>query len=77
MALFRLVLMSYSLMVDQGATCQTLSKVYKDMVEILFVLQISFANDPQIENLLCHAMSWSEACLWVGSVQQALCLGGI
>ena len=56
-----LVLMLYFLIVTHKASCNTLSKaflkfeVYKDMVEILLMLQVFLAEDPEIEYLFCGA----------------------
>ena len=40
-----------------------LLEVYKDMVEILLMLQAFLAEDPEIEYLFCGAPSGSESCL--------------
>ena len=37
--------------------------VYEDMVEILLMLQVFLAQDPEIEYLFCGAPSGSETCL--------------
>ena len=58
-----------------------LLEVYEDMVEVLLVLGIFFAEDSWFEDLLCGASSCSEACLffsddllrmWFQSVQYDL-----
>ena len=54
-----------------------LSEVYEDMVEILLMLQVILAENPEIEYLFCGAPSGSETyllfcndlfCLWLDSV---------
>ena len=40
-----------------------LLEVYEDMVEILLMLQVFLAEDPEIEYLFCGAPSGSETCL--------------
>ena len=40
-----------------------LLEVYEDMVEILLMLQVFLAEDPEIEYLFCGAPSGSENCL--------------
>ena len=54
-----------------------LLEVYEDMVEILLMLQVFLAEDPEVENLFCGAPSGSETCslfcndlfcLWLESV---------
>ena len=58
-----------------------LLEVYEDMVEVWLVLEIFLTNDFQVEDLLCGALSCSEACLflsddllrlWLQSVQYGL-----
>ena len=58
-------------------TVKGLLEVYKDMVEILLMLQVFLAEDPEIEYLFCGASSGSETgllfcndifCLWLESV---------
>ena len=58
-----------------------LLEVYEDMVEILLMLQVFLAEDPEIEYLFCGAPSSSETCLlfcndlfclWLMSVQHDL-----
>ena len=67
MACMMLALMLYFLIVAQKASCHTLPKafleVYEDMVEILLMLQVFLAEDPEIEYLFCGAPSGSETCL--------------
>ena len=62
-----LALMLYFFIVAHKASCYTLSKVflavYEDMVEILLMLQVFLAEDPEIEFLFCGAPSGSETCL--------------
>ena len=58
-----LALMLYFLIVAHKASCHTLSEVYEDMVEILLMLQVFLAEDPEIEYLFCGAPSGSETCL--------------
>ena len=60
--------MLYFLIVAHKASCHTLSKaflneVYEDMVEILLMLQVFLAEDPEIEYLFYGAPSGSETCL--------------
>ena len=59
----------------------SLLEVYEDMVEILLVLQVFLAEDPEIEYLFCCAPSGSETgllfcndlfCLWLESVYDDL-----
>ena len=40
-----------------------LLEVYEDMVEILLMLQVFLAEDPETEYLFCGAPSGSETCL--------------
>ena len=40
-----------------------LLEVHEDMVEILLMLQVFLAEDPEIECLFCEAPSGSEICL--------------
>ena len=40
-----------------------LLEVYEDMVEILLMLQVFLAKDPEIECLFCGAPAGSETCL--------------
>ena len=40
-----------------------LLEVYEDKVEILLMLQVFLAQDPEIEYLFCGAPSGSETCL--------------
>ena len=60
-----------------------LLNVYEDMVEVLLVLKIVLTEDLRlkVEDLLCGAPSWSEACLffsndllrlWLESVRYGL-----
>ena len=44
-------------------------EVYEDMVDVLLVLEIFLTEDSYVEDLLCGAPSYSEACLFpaVGS----------
>ena len=56
MTLIRLALMLYFFIVAHTAACQTLSKaykVYKDMVEVLLLLEIFITEDSLVENLRC------------------------
>ena len=41
-----------------------LPEVYKDMAEVLLVLEIFLMEDSQVEDLLCGAPSCTEACLF-------------
>ena len=56
-------------------------EVYEDMVEILLMLQVFLAEDPEIEYFFCGAPTRSETnlifcsdlfCSWLGSVQDDL-----
>ena len=61
-----LALMLYFLIVAHKASCHTLSKaflVYEDMIDILLMLQVFLAEDPEIEYLFCGSPSGSETCL--------------
>ena len=68
MTRIRLALMLYFFMVAHRAACQNpvegLLESYKDMVEVLLVLEIFLTNDSWVEDLLCGASSCSEACLF-------------
>ena len=79
---YMLASMLYFLTVALNASCLTLSdaflKVYEVMVEILLMLQVFFAEEPEIEYLFCGAPSGSEThllfcnhlfCLWLESVK--------
>ena len=44
-----------------------LLEVYEDMVEILLMLQVFLAEDPEIVSLFCGAPSGSETCLLLKS----------
>ena len=44
-----------------------LLEVYEDMVEVLLVLGIFFAEDSWFEDLLFGAFSCSEACLFISN----------
>ena len=57
---------------------ERLLEVNKDMVEIFLVLQVLFAEDSKVENLLYSTVSCSKAglffsddvlCLWLASVK--------
>ena len=76
MTLIRLVLMVYFFMVAHKAACQTPSKAFlrsmRDMIEVLLVPVIFLTEDSQVEDLLCGAPSWSEACLFFSN--DLLCL---
>ena len=43
---------------------ERLLEVHKDVVEVLLVLEVLLAQYPKVEDLLCCAASWSEACLF-------------
>ena len=58
-----------------------LLEVYEEMVEILLMMQVFFAEDPESEYLFCGAPSCSETsllfcndlfCLWLESVYDDL-----
>ena len=60
---------------------EDLLEVYEDKVEVLLVLEISLTEDLLVKDLLCGALSCSEACLffsddllrlWLQSVQYDL-----
>ena len=65
----------YLFMFSHKAACQTLLRtffeVYKDMAEILVVLEISFT---WLEDLLCGTISYSRACLILHSFLGWQCL---
>ena len=66
MARMMLALMFYVLIVAHKACaipCQRHFAVYEDLVEILIMLQVFLAKDPEIEYLFCGAPSGSEICL--------------
>ena len=63
MACMMLALMLYFLIVAHKASCFTLLEVYEDMVEILLMLRVFLAEDPETEYLFCGAPSGSEAYL--------------
>ena len=62
-----LVLMLHFLIVAYKVSCHTpfkgLLEVYEDMVEILLMLQVFLAEDPEVEYLFCGVPSGSETCL--------------
>ena len=58
-----LALMLYFLIVAHRAPVKDILEVYEDMVEILLMLQVFLAEDPEIEYLFCGAPSGSETCL--------------
>ena len=51
---------------------ESLLEVYEDMVEALLVLKIFLIEDSWVEDLLCGAPSYSEACLFLSD--DLLCL---
>ncbi len=60
---------------------ERLLEVHEDAVEVLLVLEVLLAQYPKVEDLLCCAAAWSEACLFLSddlfrlrllSVQQVL-----
>ena len=66
MSRLMLALMLYFLLVAHKASCHTLSKAFlksEDMVEILLMLQVFLAEDPEIEYLFCGAPAGSGTCL--------------
>ena len=42
-----------------------LLEIYEDMVEVLMVLEMFLAKDPDVEDLLCSAPSCFNACLFL------------
>ena len=44
---------------------ERLLEVHEDVVEVLLVLEVSLAQYPKVEDLLCCSASWSEACLFL------------
>ena len=42
---------------------ERLLEVNEDVIEVLLVLEVLLAQYPKVEDLLCSAASWSEACL--------------
>ena len=44
---------------------ERLLEVNEDVVEVLLVLEVLLAQYPKVEDLLCCAASWSEACLFL------------
>ena len=42
-----------------------LLEVHIDVVDVLLVLEVLLAQYPKVEDLLCCAASWSEACLFL------------
>ena len=38
---------------------------HEDMEEVLLVLEVLLAQYPKVEDLLCCAASWSEACFFL------------
>ena len=63
MARMMLALMLYFLMLSIRLRAKGLLEVYEDMVEILLMLQVFLAEDPEIGYLFCGAPSGSETCL--------------
>ena len=41
---------------------ERLLEVNEDLIEVLLVLEVLLAQYPKVEDLLCCAASWSEAC---------------
>ena len=39
--------------------------VHEDVAEVLLVLEILLAQYPKVDDLLCFAAPWSEACLFL------------
>ena len=61
-------------------TLKGLLEVYEDMVEILLMLQVFLAEDPEIEYLFCGAPSGPETCLLIFNhslLSLVACLGHI
>ena len=54
-----------------------LLEVYKDMVEVLLVLEIFLTDDLLVEDLLCGTPSCSEACLFFSDDLLRLCLQSV
>ena len=44
---------------------ELLLEVNEDVIEVLLVLEVLLAQYPKVEDLLCFAASWSEACLFL------------
>ena len=44
---------------------ERLLEVNEDVIEVLLVLEVLLAQYPKVEDLLCCAASWSEACLFL------------
>ena len=44
---------------------ERLLEVNEDVIEVLLVLEVLLAQCPKVEDLLCCAASWSEACLFL------------
>ena len=42
-------------------------EVNEDMIEVLLVLEVPLTKYPEVENLLCIAASWAEACLFLSN----------
>ena len=64
----RFALILYFRMVAHKAACHTLSKAFfeisEDMVQILLMLEVLFAQDSKVEDLFCGTSSGSESRLF-------------
>ena len=46
---------------------ECLFEVNEDMIEVLLVLQVPLTKYPEVEDLLCSAAFWAEACLFLSN----------
>ena len=46
---------------------ECLLEVNEDVIEVLLVLEVLLAQYPKVEDLLCCAVSWNEASLFLGN----------
>ena len=44
---------------------ERLLEINEDVLEVLLVVEVLLAQHPKVEDLLCCAASWSEACLFL------------
>ena len=46
---------------------ECLFEVNENMIEVLLVLEVPLTKYPEVEDLLCSAASWAEACLFLSN----------
>ena len=45
--------------------CRTPFEINEDVIDVLLVLEVLLAQYRKVEDLLCYAAFWSEACLFL------------